>query len=48
MYIGSKKDRSRDDYYMEQENDRRKIESCDQEKDLGVTFDEKLEFNKHI
>ena len=48
MYIGTKKDRGRDDYFMEQDNASKKIDICDYEKDLGVTFDERLEFNKHI
>ena len=48
LHIGTKTDRNKDSYYMEHEKEEKQIETCDQEKDLGVIFDEKLDFNKHI
>ena len=36
------------DYFMEQDNNKVKIQECDTEMDLGVTFDGKLNFNTHI
>ena len=48
MHIGIKSDNPRNIYYMKQEEEEKQINTCDQEKDLGVIFDEKLDFNKHI
>ena len=48
MHIGTRNNNPRHSYYMKQEKIEKEIETCDQEKDLGVIFDEKLDFNKHI
>ena len=46
MHLGAKNPRV--DYTMRLDNDLKKIDSCIEEKDLGVTFDEKLSFDPHI
>ena len=46
MHIGKKNPHY--SYFMKIENDQQKIESCEEEKDLGITFDSNLSFDKHI
>ena len=46
MFMGKKNPRT--DYYMRIEKDKQKLESCEEEKDLGITFDPKLNFDIHI
>ena len=48
MHIGNKDDQSRENYFMFDGQTKITIEECDQEKDLGVIFDETLIFDKHI
>ena len=36
------------EYYMKIENEKQKLETCTEEKDLGITFDENLRFDIHI
>ena len=36
------------EYYMEENGNKSKISEVESEKDLGVTFDNQLKFNKHI
>ena len=48
MHLGLDIDRQRQPYYMHNNGQTNRIDTCDQEKDLGVTFDEKLLFYKHI
>ena len=33
---------------MKIENENQRIETCEEEKDLGITFDSNLTFDKHI
>ena len=46
MHIGKKNPETK--YYMKIENDLQSLESCTEEKDLGITFDDKLSFDQHI
>ena len=46
MHIGKKNPRQ--EYYMKIENEKQKLETCTEEKDLGITFDENLRFDIHI
>ena len=46
MHIG--RNNPRVEYTMTKDGKTTKIETCEQETDLGVTFDDKLNFNKHI
>lgn len=46
MHIG--RNNPRVDYTMTKDGKTTKIETCEQETDLGVTFDDKLNFNKHM
>ena len=48
MHIGTKDYQPRENYFMFDGQTIITIEECDQEKDLGVTFDETLIFDKHI
>ena len=48
MHIGTKENQPREKYFMFDSQTRITIEECDQEKDLGVIFDETLIFDKHI
>ena len=34
-------------YFMKIENEKQKIETCSEEKDLGITFDSNLNFDTH-
>ena len=44
MYMGKKTPKT--DYYMQIKQE--KLEACDEEKDLGITFHPKLDFDVHI
>ena len=47
LHVGKKNPKC--DYYMEDvEGDQKHIDQCEEECDLGVTFDEKLSFDTHI
>ena len=46
MHIGKRNPQT--EYYMKIENDKQKIETCIEEKDLGITFDVSLNFDAHI
>ena len=46
MHIGKKNPRN--SYYMKIEDCQQKLETCEEEKDLGITFDSNLNFDKHI
>ena len=46
MHIGKKNPQNH--YYMKIENEKQKIETCREEKDLGIIFDEALNFDNHI
>ena len=46
MHIG--KNNPKTNYFMKIENEQQKIEICKEEKDLGITFDENLNFDLHI
>ena len=48
MHIGMSKNKPRENYFMSDNDKIINIEKCDQEKDIGVIFDEKLLFDKHI
>ena len=45
MHIG--KSNPKNPYYMKIEDEKQKLEVCDEEKDLGITFDSNLNFDKH-
>ena len=46
MHIGP--DNPKHEYYMDENGNKSKISEVESEKDLGVTFDNQLKFNKHI
>ena len=46
MHIGKKNPKT--SYYMKIENERQKLDTCSEEKDLGITFDSNLSFDIHI
>ena len=46
MYMGKKNPKT--EYYMQIEQEKQKLEACEEEKDLGITFDPKLNFDAHI
>ena len=46
MHLGKKNDCK--DYVMKIESCNQKLETCDEEKDLGITFDNSLNFDIHI
>ena len=46
MYMGKKNPRI--EYYMQIEKEKQKLDPCEEEKDLGITFDPKLNFDSHI
>ena len=46
MHVGVKNEKC--DYTMKLENELKTIESCEEEKDLGITFDSKLSFDQYI
>ena len=46
MHIG--KNNPKTCYYMKIEEEKQKIETCAEEKDLGITFDANLNFDQHI
>ena len=46
MHIG--KSNPRHEYFMKIENDKQRLEKCEEEKDLGITFDSNLNFEIHI
>ena len=46
MHIGNKNPNNT--YYMKIEKTSQRIEDCQSEKDLGITFDNKLTFDRHI
>ena len=46
MHIGKKNPMT--SYFMKIENEKQKIETCSEEKDLGITFDSNLNFDVHI
>ena len=46
MHIG--KENPMNSYYMKIEENSKKLDTCEEEKDLGITFDSNLNFDKHI
>ena len=46
MYMGKKNPKTV--YYMQIEKEKQKLDTCEEEKDLGITFDPKLNFDLHI
>ena len=46
MHIGKKNPKV--DYFMKIEDNLQKLETCEEEKDLGITFDTNLKFDQHI
>jgi len=48
MHIGTKENKPRENYFMNDMNKKINIEKCEEEKDIGVIFDEKLLFDKHM
>ena len=46
MHIGKRNPKN--SYFMKIENDNQRIETCEEEKDLGITFDSNLTFDRHI
>ena len=46
MHIGKNNPKTK--YFMKIENENQKIDTCKEEKDLGITFDENLNFDLHI
>ena len=48
MHVGGKKEMDRREYFIKIGNDVQTIDTCETEKDLGVTFDSKLTFDAHI
>ena len=46
MHLG--KNNPKNKYHMQKDGDKYILTDCDEEKDLGVTFDKDLNFNRHI
>ena len=46
MHIG--KNNPKQKYYMKIENEQQVLDTCEEEKDLGITFDSNLNFENHI
>ena len=46
MHLG--KNNPKNEYHMQKDGDKYILTDCDEEKDLGVTFDKDLNFNRHI